>query len=966
MKASRLFLLAVTAGFSFYAAANELHALQFLQSKWASVPGPAAAQDSSVPETESFRIGGTEIVNVRQRSHKGFVIYAPGETSTIIGYSDRAILDSSNLPQALTEMLVSYPQITGNSSYPITTEPVEPIIKTRWHQLAPFNGSCPDYRGQATPAGCTAVAVAQILNHFRSNSFGNYLLEYKDQLSGAEISIDFGKAAPYDWENMLDDYSGNYTQPQADAVARLMFEAGAASLCEYFPGSTSGKWALVALSRYFNYEAEFLYRNYLPTRYWMDRIYRELQAGRPIIYGGTGYFPQGAKAHEFIIDGCDSDGLVHINWGWGGEADGYYDVTYCKAEGSGMYDEGYNTKQLMICGLHPRTDADEPYSEGFVVTSGTTLYNNNTKYAGVVNGYTTNIYSIDNIELEWDLVRVHAETGEYLEEIDTYHTGSTGIFPEWGSAHIIANIWKAVTPGKYQWKIASRRKGSDDAWTLRDIPMQPYSIYTAEGTVAEQGYDDYDGEWDYDGQPRYALTGVEPITEVIAGSMFFARISTRSISDYPQNSHGYSPGFSLAFTDMESGKVYVTPATISNAYDNHYLGLEYSDIKAIEAPVNPANSFTIPAGHYRVTASDSKGNPDSDWLTDNDIYIDVKDKVKYPILQYSGVANYQGDYITGWLDTDTYMQTPVYRQDHTAYLRLYGSSGTWHFLTSANDVWSESTVNVYLCPVDDPSLESEMILGTVTANMFPSQECDVPLNTNFYPFEGQYFLYLRYMTPDGERDILPQRWDHVDPATGLGRVPTNILVNAPAAGADIPKLQVWNVTADNTSVSFDVKNIGTTSFYGSVSVAIYNRADGTVNTVATPAFTIEPSQTAAKKVTVSIDRAYDYDAYFRCLPTAARNGNNVATFATKPSGEPARYAIDLDNSGINDVTAMADMYVTVSHGSITVTGAPANSVMTVYTLDGRAVVSSTDMRVNGLATGLYIVSVAGRSFKVIL
>ena len=140
----------------------------------------------------------------------------------------------------------------------------------------------------------------------------------------------------------------------------------------------------------------------------MDRIYRELHAGRPIIYGGTGYFPQGAKAHEFIIDGCDSDGLVHVNWGWGGEADGYYDVTYCKAEGTGIYDDGYCSKQLMICGLHPRTDADTPYSEGYVVTSGTSLYKNDTKYAGVVKGYTTNIYSIDNIELEWNIVRVHA------------------------------------------------------------------------------------------------------------------------------------------------------------------------------------------------------------------------------------------------------------------------------------------------------------------------------------------------------------------------------------------------------------------------------------------------------------------------------------------------------------------------------------------------------------------------------
>ena len=43
--------------------------------------------------------------------------------------------------------------------------------------------------------------------------------------------------------------------------------------------------------------------------------------------------------HSFVIDGYDDKGKVHVNWGWGGSNDGFYDIASLR---------GYTTGQDMI------------------------------------------------------------------------------------------------------------------------------------------------------------------------------------------------------------------------------------------------------------------------------------------------------------------------------------------------------------------------------------------------------------------------------------------------------------------------------------------------------------------------------------------------------------------------------------------------------------------------------------------
>ena len=57
-------------------------------------------------------------------------------------------------------------------------------------------------------------------------------------------------------------------------------------------------------------------------------IYESLSKGHPVLYSGKDInFEVGILVgHNFIIDGYDENGLVHVNWGWHGQQDGYYDI----------------------------------------------------------------------------------------------------------------------------------------------------------------------------------------------------------------------------------------------------------------------------------------------------------------------------------------------------------------------------------------------------------------------------------------------------------------------------------------------------------------------------------------------------------------------------------------------------------------------------------------------------------------
>lgn len=166
---------------------------------------------------------------------------------------------------------------------------------------------------------------------------------------------------------MLPQYASyeplNYTDAQAAAVAKLLYHCGVACEMDYGPSSGANVTPAI-LSTYFGYDSDLmqdLNRDVFTLAEWSQIMDKELTAKRPILYSGQ----SSDGGHEFVCDGTDGNGLYHINWGWGGYQDGYFDVTILNPDkggaGSGSAPDGYNQYCSMIIGITPDNGkVDEP------------------------------------------------------------------------------------------------------------------------------------------------------------------------------------------------------------------------------------------------------------------------------------------------------------------------------------------------------------------------------------------------------------------------------------------------------------------------------------------------------------------------------------------------------------------------------------------------------------------------------
>lgn len=321
--------------------------------------------------------------------NKGFAIVSgDDDMPEIVGYADHGTYDANNMPAAMAAFLNNYRATIeavkqGNASAikniaeakalrannTRTTTAVSPLLgDIKWNQSEPYNNMCPKYDGTNLSAtGCVATAMAQVMMYWKyPKELKADINEYETYTHKLPVAGEL-KGQKYDWDNMLPTYTNNnYTQTQADAVAKLMLHCGKAVEMDY--GEESG--AIVTpgrLAKYFGYDSDLmldLMRSCFTLAEWTAIIDKELQAKRPILYSGI----TTNGGHQFVCDGSDGNGLYHINWGWGGYQDGYFDITILNPGqggiGAGNVTDGYNRNCNMIIGIQPDNGkVDEPLAD---------------------------------------------------------------------------------------------------------------------------------------------------------------------------------------------------------------------------------------------------------------------------------------------------------------------------------------------------------------------------------------------------------------------------------------------------------------------------------------------------------------------------------------------------------------------------------------------------------------------------
>ena len=249
---------------------------------------------------------------------------------------------------------------------------VAPLITTKWGQNEPFRYMCPFlvyepdlskygiYLPDTThnAVGCGPAAMAQLMNYYKfpDHGRGSRSVVVKYDQANVTLTVDF-EAATYDWDNMLDDYSGGYTHEQGAAAALLCYHAAVAAQTNWtrLGGATFDDNILNAFIEHFNYNdsARVLNRPLYDDVTWVEMIYESLSTGHPVLYSGKDInFEVGILVgHNFIIDGYDENGLVHVNWGWHGQLDGYYDIATLTV-GKLSFDDW----QGMYTGLYPKRE----------------------------------------------------------------------------------------------------------------------------------------------------------------------------------------------------------------------------------------------------------------------------------------------------------------------------------------------------------------------------------------------------------------------------------------------------------------------------------------------------------------------------------------------------------------------------------------------------------------------------------
>lgn len=225
---------------------------------------------------------------------------------------------------------------------------VPALLSTQWGQDAPYYNATPNVNGKQCATGCVATALAQILNFYK----------HPAQLSdGTKL----------DWDNMLATYTGEYSGAQADAVALLMARCGKAMKMNYGVGvSTTDPYQIEnGFADEFDYIVKYYgYRDYpylQDEKKWKEIIFRELSAGHPVLYGGTSYKNGNNNyfSHSFVIDGYNSKGLVHVNYGYNGQGDGWFPIDKLPLK-TKYWDEEFDTYQTLVV-IHIPQDGSIDY-----------------------------------------------------------------------------------------------------------------------------------------------------------------------------------------------------------------------------------------------------------------------------------------------------------------------------------------------------------------------------------------------------------------------------------------------------------------------------------------------------------------------------------------------------------------------------------------------------------------------------
>lgn len=289
---------------------------------------------------------------------KGFVIVS-GDDSTrpIIAYSNEGNFEVNDIADATRWMLSSWcdqieasreaniPPLNGGIIFDDDDDEVEELLyeTAKWNQGEPYNRLSPHYVDGKAPSGCVATAICIVMRYhcWPDRGVGTtpaYTINRGEGKQSWDVPAnELGQE--YKWDKMPLEYiRGEYSTYEGDAVAELMYDVGTAMNMGWAPGGSGAVTGLMIerMAKYFKYTKASRWMNsssYTEAE-WVKLLSQNVRDYGPTVGAGGG--------HAYVVDGYDKRGYFHLNYGWGGSADGFYylpDNDFCRSMGAGFYFE---------------------------------------------------------------------------------------------------------------------------------------------------------------------------------------------------------------------------------------------------------------------------------------------------------------------------------------------------------------------------------------------------------------------------------------------------------------------------------------------------------------------------------------------------------------------------------------------------------------------------------------------------
>lgn len=691
------------------------------------------------------------VFNVGQND--GYVVVsADDRTPAILGYADEGTFNRNDIPDNMKAWLqgytyqLEYLATHANTRRAETAEhaTIRPLIQSTWDQGSPYNNKCPMDGDKRSLSGCLATAMAQIMNYYKYPEKTTKVIPgYTTQTKG--ITINDIPVTTIDWDNIKNNYSGNETAAQKEAIATLMQLCGVSIEMDY-TANVSYAYVIPALNafkEYFNYDTSVRHAdriNYKASE-WDELIYNELAHKRPVYYCGQSI----GGGHAFVIDGYSKEGLYHVNWGWGGSCNGYYllsilDPQSNSGSGASSSSDGYSYDQDAIIGIQPYTGS-QPEME--VKMTASELYTE----LSVVNrqgntfpiSLTTSFYNFTGNSHQFEVgVGVYDKDNKQVFAQKTHE----GRFADtWGRSGVNCNCGIPVLPeGTYFITAISREKGTD-TWYQNIRSHELYITATISGNQMTLQNPSVNASGTVTVGGNMEVNSRQTATATIQNNgTFFNQVVFLLVNGIPQGGRhleiapGETANLDMSFTPVETGEHTIAIALKSwtfNEEQNQWMEY-YTELAKTTATIKSAKVNELKLTNGMVLNADAKGIIKSNVAKlsfkaqNSKVTSEYNDCIQVRVLKNSDGGNtYWNTQVTeipvqlGKLKTGTYnVEVPLEVDGYYWFNISYKTNG---YYLGNKDLWDSHNLNLVPFKVEIPEPTDEVLgVGTVSNTKTPS------------------------------------------------------------------------------------------------------------------------------------------------------------------------------------------------------------------------------------------------------